>query len=160
MWPVIDYRPKKAGESDQTLEEMLIDLERLERDGYMRVIHHRGERGYHVKLVIDPERVVSLFVWNEKLFQGKPTLVRSYGVWPIEAMEVDEEEGDRLVAEGNYALKGGILRISVERSYDEKVPVKEHVYRLKLARIREYESPKHGWSVRPEYYAIPLRKAV
>ncbi len=154
---MIPYTPKKAGESDQTLEEMLIDLERLERDGYMRVIHHGGERGYHVKLVIDPERVISLFVWNEKLFHGRPTLIRSYGVWPIEVMEVDEEEGDRLVAEGKYALKDGILRIAVERSYDEKIPVGAHAYRLKLARIREYESPKHGWSVRPEYYAIPLK---
>ncbi len=156
-WPVIPYKPKGTGESDQTPEEMLIDLERLEGEGSLRVIQHGGERGYHIKLVIDPERVVSLFVWNEKIFQGKPTLVRSYGVWPIEAMEVDEEKGDKVLAEGVYNLRGGVLTMNIRKSYDPKVPEGIRCYRLRLARIREYMSPKHGWSVRPEYYAIPLQ---
>ncbi len=158
-WPVIPYEPKKPGKSDQTLEEMLIDLEKLEKDDYMRVIHHGGEKGYHIKLVLDSERVISLFVWNDKIFQGKPTLARSYGVWPIDVMEVDEEEGDRLIAEGRYELKGGVLTLTVEKSYDPVAPIGRWRYKLKLARIREYESPKHGWSIRPEYYLIPLGKA-
>jgi len=154
-YPVIDYKPKLRGESDQPLEAQLVDLERLEAEGYMRVVHHAGERGYHIKLVLNDREAVSLFVWNDKVFRGLNTLARSYGVIPIEEIEVDEEEGDRLIAEGRYRLRRGVLELVVEKSYDESIvrPCR-CVYRLKLKGIREYISPKHGVSVRPEYFLL------
>lgn len=155
-WPVIPYTPKNPGPSDQTLEEMLIDLERLDSDGFLRIITHGGERGYHIKLVMDKGKLVSLYAWNDKFLRGERTLLRSYGVWPIEAMEIDPEEGDRIIAEGNYRLKNGILEMKIEKAFEQPAKAGLIRYRLKLARIREYQSPKHGWSVRPEYYATPL----
>ncbi len=155
MWPTIPYTPKLSGKSDQTLEEMLIDLERLQVSGYLRVIKHAGEPGIHLKLVMNDKQLISLFAWNYKIFQGKRTLVRSYGVWPIDVMEVDEEEGDRVLAEGEYVLDSGKFRVVVKRSFDGNINPSSWVYRLKLLRIREYISPKHGLSVRPEYLLLP-----
>ena len=156
-YPVIDYKPRLSGETDQPLELQLVDLERLEAEGYMRVVHHAGEKGYHIKLVLNDREAISLFVWNEKVFRGQNTLARSYGVIPIEEIEVDEEEGDRLIAEGRYRLRRGILELVVEKSYDESIvrPCRCR-YRLKLKGVREYISPKHGHSTRPEYFLIAL----
>ena len=157
-YPVIGYTPKLKGESDQPLELQLVDLERLDAEGYMRVVAHGGERGYHIKLVLNRDEAVSLFVWNDKVFQGKNTLARSYGVIPIEEIEVDEEEGDRLVAEGRYRLRRGLLELVVERSYGDEARPARLVYRLKLKGVKEYVSPKHGHSVRPEYFLIAVRR--
>ncbi len=157
-YPVIEYKPRLSGESDQPLELQLVDLERLEAEGYMRVVHHAGERGYHIKLVLNDREAISLFVWNEKVFRGQNTLARSYGVIPIEEIEVDEEEGDRLIAEGRYRLRGGLLELIVEKSYDESVvrPCR-CLYKLKLKGVKEYISPKHGHSARPEYFLLARR---
>ncbi len=157
-YPVIKYTPKLSGETDQPLELQLVDLERIEAEGYMRVVHHGGEKGYHIKLVLNDREAISLFVWNDKVFRGANTLARSYGVIPIEEIEVDPEEGDRLVAEGRYRLKRGILELVVERTYDESVvkPCRCR-YRLKLKGVKEYISPKHGHSARPEYFLIALK---
>ncbi len=156
-YPVIEYRPRLSGWTDQPLELQLVDLERLDAEGYMRVVHHAGERGYHIKLVLNEREAISLFVWNTKVFQGVNTLARSYGVIPIEEIEVDEEEGDRLVAEGRYKLRRGILELIVEKSYDESIvrPCRCQ-YRLRLKGVREYISPKHGHSARPEYFLISV----
>ena len=156
-YPVIDYKPRLSGETDQPLELQLVDLERLDAEGYMRVVHHAGERGYHIKLVLNDREAISLFVWNEKVFRGQNTLARSYGVIPIEEIEVDEEEGDRLIAEGRYRLSRGVLELVVEKTYDESVvrPCRCR-YRLKLKGVKEYISPKHGHSARPEYFLISL----
>jgi len=156
-YPLIDYKPRLEGESDQPLEKQLVDLARLNAEGYMRVIHHHGEKGYHIKLVLNPEEAISLFVWNTKVFEGKNTLARSYGVIPIEEIEVDPEEGDRLIAEGRYRLRNGILELVVEKTYDESIarPCRCR-YRLRLKGVKEYISPKHGHSVRPEYFLIAL----
>jgi len=158
-WPTIPYKPKNPGPSDQTLEEMLIDLERLNASGFLRIITHGGERGYHIKLVLDDKRLVSLYAWNDKFLQGKTTIFRSYGVWPLEALEIDENKGDKVIAEGCYTLQNGLLALRLENS-GYGINSKELVYRLKLARVREYASPKHGWSVRPEYYAIPQNRCI
>ncbi len=156
-YPVINFKPKHSGESDQPLELQLVDLGRLRSEGYMRVVKHGGERGYHIKLVLNDEEAVSLFVWNEKVFKGLTTLARSYGVVPVEEIEVDEEEGDRLVAEGRYRLGNGVLELVFEKTYDEAVVSPGTLrYRLKLKDVREYVSPKHGHSARPEYFLIPL----
>ncbi len=154
-YPVIPYKPRLSGETDQPLEKQLVDLERLEAEGYMRIVHHGGERGYHIKLVLNDREAISLFVWNEKAFRGQNTLARSYGVIPIEEIEVDEEEGDRLIAEGSYRLSRGILELKVEKTYDESI-VKPCIckYKLKLKGVKEYMSPKHGHSARPEYFLI------
>ena len=159
-YPVLDYEPRLSGETDQPLELQLVDLERLEARGYMRVVHHAGERGYHIKLVLNEEEAISLFVWNEKVFRCQNTLARSYGVIPIEEIEVDEEEGDRLIAEGSYTLARGLLELVVDKSYDEAVvpPGYRCRYRLKLKGVKEYISPKHGHSTRPEYFLIALRR--
>ena len=157
-WPTIPYRPKAPGPSDQRLEEMLIDLEQLSASGFLRVITHGGERGYHIKLVLDRERLVSLYAWNDKFLRGERTLLRSYGVWPVEAMEIDPNAGDRIIAEGEYKLERGRLLLRIAKTFETNVERKELAYRLRLARIREYVSPKHGWSVRPEYYAIPQKR--
>lgn len=155
MYPVISYQPKLQGESDQPLEKQLVDLERLEAEGYMRVVHHGGERGYHIKLVLNDEEAISLFVWNDKVFRGQNTLARSYGVIPIEEIEVDPEEGDELIAEGRYRLKNGVLELIFEKTYKpEVVKPGRFRYRLKLKGIKEYISPKHGLSVRPEYFLL------
>ena len=155
MYPVISYQPKLQGESDQPLEKQLVDLERLEAEGYMRVVHHGGERGYHIKLVLNDEEAISLFVWNDKVFRGQNTLARSYGVIPIEEIEVDPEEGDELIAEGRYRLKNGVLELIFEKTYKPGVVKPGRFrYRLKLKGIREYISPKHGLSVRPEYFLL------
>lgn len=158
-YPVIPYKPKLKGETDQPLEKQLVDLERLEAQGYMRIIHHAGERGYHIKLVLNDREAISLFVWNTKAFQGQNTLARSYGVIPIEEIEVDESEGDKLVAEGRYRLHKGTLELIVEKTYDESIvkPCKCK-YRLKLKRVHEYMSPKHGHSTRPEYFLIAVKR--
>ena len=154
-YPVIPYKPRLRGETDQPLEHQLVDLERICREGYMRVIHHAGERGYHVKLVIDPEHAISLFVWNTKIFQGLNTLARSYGLIPIEEIEVDPEEGDRLIAEGKYKLCNGTLTLEIEKTYDPKtVKPGKYTYKLRLKGVKEYMSPKHGHSTRPEYFLI------
>lgn len=153
---VIDYRPKLKGETDQPIVKQLVDLEKINAEGYMRVVHHGGERGYHIKLVLNENEAISLFVWNEKVFDCKNTLARSYGVIPIEEIEVDEEEGDELVAEGKYVLKNGILTITVEKSYKEWLKTGSCRFRLKLKGIKEYISPKHGHSVRPEYFLIAI----
>ncbi|MCE4611356.1 MAG: hypothetical protein F7B17_05230 [Desulfurococcales archaeon] len=160
-YPVIDYKPRLKGESDQPLEHQLVDLERLESSGYMRVVKHGGEKGYHIKLVLNDREAISLFVWNEKVFRGENTLARSYGVIPIEEIEVDEEEGDRLIAEGSYSLRRGLLELRFERTYDESV-VKPGIfrYRLKLKGVREYISPKHGHSTRPEYFLIAVGRGL
>ena len=156
-YPVIDYRPRLGGESDQPLEAQLVDLRRLSASGYMRVVEHGGERGYHIKLVLNEEEAISLFVWNDKVFRGLNTLARSYGVIPIEEIEVDEEEGDRIVAEGRYRLSNGVLELVIERSYDEAVAKPARLrYRLKLKGVKEYMSPKHGHSTRPEYILIKV----
>ena len=157
-YPTIDYSPKSRGESDQPLEKQLVDLEKLDAQGYMRIVHHSGERGYHIKLVLNDREAISLFIWNEKLFRGQNTLARSYGVIPIEEIEVDEEEGDRMIAEGSYRLSRGFLELSIERSFDEGLvrPGKLY-YRLRLKGVREYVSPKHGHSARPEYFLIAWR---
>ncbi|MCE4616163.1 MAG: hypothetical protein F7C09_03750 [Aeropyrum sp.] len=159
-YPVIPYNSKLSGETDQPLERQLVDLERLEEFGYMRVVHHAGERGYHIKLVLNERDAISLFVWNTKVFQGQNTLARSYGVIAIEEIEVDEGEGGRLIAEGQYMLSKGILELVVEKSYDESVvrPCRCS-YRLKLKRVYEYMSPKHGHSTRPEYFLIAIKYA-
>ncbi len=157
MYPTINYVPKMGGESDQPPERQLVDLEKLEAGGYMRVVHHAGERGYHIKLVLNDEEAVSLFVWNDKVFRGENTLARSYGVIPIEEIEVDEEEGDRLVAEGSYELKDGVLTLRIEKSYDEGVKTGEFRYRLRLKGVKEYISKKHGHSLRPEYFLMVVR---
>jgi len=91
-YPTINYKPRLQGETDQPLELQLVDLARLNTQGYMRVIHHQGEKGYHIKLVLNDQEAISLFVWNNKIFQCKNTLARSYGVIPIEEIEVDEED--------------------------------------------------------------------
>ncbi len=157
-YPVVEYRPRLSGESDQPLELQLVDLARLEAEGYMRVVHHAGERGYHIKLVLNDREAVSLFVWNTKVFQGQNTLARSYGVIPIEEIEVDEEEGDKLIAEGRYRLQGGLLELVVEKTYDESVAKPcRCLYRLRLKGVREYISPKHGHSARPEYFLVAVR---
>ena len=154
-YPVINYAPKLSGETDQPLEKQLVDLEKLNAEGYMRVVHHGGERGYHIKLVLNDEEAISLFVWNDKVFKGLNTLARSYGVIPIEEIEVDEEEGDELVAEGRYKLKDGILELVFEKTYKPDIVKPGKVkYRLKLKGIKEYISPKHGHSTRPEYILI------
>jgi len=137
---------------------MLIDLEQLSASGFLRVITHGGERRYHIKLVLDRERLVSLYAWNDKFLRGERTLLRSYGVWPVEAMEIDPNAGDRIIAEGEYKLERGRLLLRIAKTFETNVERKELAYRLRLARIREYVSPKHGWSVRPEYYAIPQKR--
>ncbi len=158
MYPVINYKPKLQGESDQPVEDQLVDLERLEAEGYMRVVHHGGERGYHIKLVLNDKEAISLFVWNDKVFKGQNTLARSYGVIPIEEIEVDPEEGDELIAEGRYRLKNGILELNFEKTYKpEIVKSGRFKYRLKLKGIKEYISPKHGLSVRPEYFLVVMK---
>jgi len=157
-YPVVPFKPRLSGESDQPLELQLVDLEKLEASGYMRVVHHGGEKGYHIKLVLNDREAISLFVWNDKVFRGENTLARSYGVIPIEEIEVDEEEGDRLIAEGSYSLRRGMLELNIDRSYDESVARRGVFrYRLKLKGVREYMSPKHGHSARPEYFLIALR---
>ncbi|MEB3851843.1 MAG: hypothetical protein LRS49_04590 [Desulfurococcales archaeon] len=158
-YPVVEYRPRLSGETDQPLELQLVDVARVEAEGYMRVVHHAGERGYHIKLVLNDREAISLFVWNTKVFEGRNTLARSYGVIPIEEIEVDEEEGDRLVAEGRYRLSRGLLELVVERSYDESVarPCR-CLYRLRLKGVREYISPKHGHSARPEYFLVAVTR--
>ncbi len=154
-YPVIPYRPRMKGETDQPLEKQLVDLEKLKVEGYMRVVHHGGERGYHVKLVLNNKEALSLFVWNEKLFRGENTLARSYGVIPIEEIEIDPEEGDELIAEGKFNLNNGILVLSFEKVHrPDIVRVKKVKYRLKLKGVKEYISPKHGHSTRPEYFLI------
>ena len=158
MYPVLKYNPKLQGESDQPLEKQLVDLEKLEAKGYMRVVHHGGERGYHIKLVLNDEEAISLFVWNEKIFRGQNTLARSYGVIPIEEIEIDPEEGDELIAEGSYRLKDGILELRFEKIYKpDLLRPGMFKYRLKLRGIKEYISPKHGLSVRPEYFLLVIR---
>ncbi len=158
-YPVINYKPKLSGETDQPLHLQLVDLEKLNAEGYMRVVKHGGERGYHIKLVLNDKEAISLFVWNEKAFRGENTLARSYGVIPIEEIEVDEEEGDKLIAEGSYALRGGFLELRFDKSYDESV-VKPGVvrFRLKLKGVKEYISPKHGHSTRPEYFLLAVKR--
>ncbi len=157
-YPTISYKPTLSGETDQPLHLQLVDLEKIESEGYMRVVHHSGERGYHIKLVLNDREAISLFVWNDKVFRARNTLARSYGVIPIEEIEVDEEEGDRLIAEGSYRLRNGVLELRIEKTYDESV-TRPCVcrYRLKLKGVKEYISPKHGHSTRPEYYLIALR---
>ena len=157
-YPTLNYKPRMSGESDQPLELQLVDLERLDASGYMRVVSHGGERGYHIKLVLNDREAISLFVWNEKVFRGENTLARSYGVIPIEEIEVDEEEGDRLIAEGSYRLSRGYLELRIDKSYDESVARPARlVYRLRLKGVKEYMSPKHGHSARPEYFLIAVR---
>ncbi|BAN89985.1 hypothetical protein [Aeropyrum camini] len=159
-YPVIPYKPRMEGERDQPLELQLVDLERLEAGGYMRVVHHAGEKGFHIKLVLNDREAISLFVWNDKVFRCLNTLARSYGVIPIEEIEVDEEEGDRLIAEGRYRLRKGVLELVFEKSYDPSIVTPGRcVYRLKLKGVREYISPKHGHSARPEYFLIASHKA-
>ncbi len=150
MVATIPYSPKMRGESDQPLEKQLVDLEKLDAEGYMRVVHHAGERGYHIKLVLNDKEAISLFVWNEKVFRGENTLARSYGIIPIE--EIEPDEGDEILAEGRYKLKDGILELFFEKGkYSGTIK-----YRLKLKGIKEYISQKHGHSVRPEYFLIAL----
>ena len=158
-YPVIEYTPRLSGETDQPLHLQLVDLERLCSRGYMRVVHHAGEKGYHIKLVLNNREAISLFVWNEKVFRGQNTLARSYGVIPIEEIEVEPEEGDRLIAEGRYRLCMGTLELTVEETYDPGIvePCTCR-YRLKLKGVKEYISPKHGHSARPEYFLIALRR--
>ena len=159
QYPVISYTPRMTGPSDQPLEKQLVDLERLEAEGYMRVVHHGGERGYHIKLVLNDREAISLFVWNTKIFQGKNTLARSYGVIPIEEIEVDPEEGDKLVAEGRYRLRRGLLTLVIEKTYDPGTAKPcTCTYRLQLKGVKEYMSPKHGHSTRPEYFLIASRR--
>ncbi len=156
VYPVINYKPRLSGETDQPLEKQLVDLCRLESSGYMRVVHHGGEKGYHIKLVLNEKESVSLFVWNEKVFRGENTYARSYGVIPIEEIEVDEEEGDELVAEGKYELKDCTLTLyfdSVYKDIEYRAVVR---YKLLLKRVKEYISPKHGHSARPEYLLLAL----
>ncbi|MEB3779257.1 MAG: hypothetical protein GSR85_03395 [Desulfurococcales archaeon] len=159
MYPVISYKPRLSGETDQPLEKQLVDLERINAGGYLRVVHHAGEKGYHLKLVLNDREAISLFVWNKKVFECQNTLARSYGVIPIEEIEVDEEEGDKLIAEGTYSLKQGIFEISLERVYEESVASPSKCrYKLKLRGVKEYISPKHGHSTRPEYFLISLSR--
>ena len=154
-YPVIPYEPKLSGESDQPLDKQLVDLEKISASGYMRVVHHGGERGYHIKLVLNDKEAISLFVWNTKIFEGKNTLARSYGVIPIEEIEVDPEEGDELVAEGSYTLNNGVLELKIEKTYRPEIVKPGYLkYRLKLRGIKAYISPKHGLSVRPEYFLL------
>lgn len=163
-YPVVRYQPRLSGETDQPLELQLVDLERLEAGGYMRVVHHAGEKGFHIKLVLNAREAISLFVWNDKVFRGVNTLARSYGVIPIDEIEVDEDEGDRMIAEGRYRLSRGVLELVFEKSFDESLvrPGSHFCYRLRLKGVREYMSPKHGHSTRPEYFLIsskcPSRK--
>ncbi|MCE4601874.1 MAG: hypothetical protein F7B18_01685 [Desulfurococcales archaeon] len=158
-YPIINYKPALSGETDQPLHLQLVDLEKLSAQGHMRVVHHAGEKGYHIKLVLNSREAISLFVWNDKVFKSRNTLARSYGVIPIEEIEVDEDEGDRLIAEGSYRLQNGILELRIEKSYDEAVAKPCTCrYRLRLKGVKEYISPKHGHSTRPEYYLIALRK--
>lgn len=157
-YPVIPYKPELSGETDQPLELQLVDLEKISCSGYMRVVHHGGERGFHIKLVLNNKEAVSLFIWNNKLFQHKNTLLRSYGVIPIEEIEIDPEEGDELVAEGSYELKNGVLTLRVEKSWKpDFIPKGIYTVRLRLKGIKEYISQKHGHSTRPEYLAIALK---
>jgi hypothetical protein len=156
-YPVINYKPRLHGETDQPLELQLVDLARLESEGYMRVVRHGGERGYHIKLVLNDKEAVSLFIWNNKALRGESTLARSYGVIPIEKIEVDPERGDKLVAEGRYRLRGGVLELVIEKSYDPAAKPGVHRYRLRLKGVKEYMSPKHGHSARPEYFLIRTR---
>ncbi|MCE4617472.1 MAG: hypothetical protein F7C32_02685 [Desulfurococcales archaeon] len=158
-YPIIAYEPTMSGETDQPLELQLVDLAKMDTGGYMRVVHHSGERGYHVKLVLNESEAISLFVWNVKIFRCQNTLARSYGVIPIEEIEVDEEEGDTLVAEGSYQLSRGVLELIVEKSYDEGVvePGYRCRFLLRLRGVKEYISPKHGHSARPEYFLVALK---
>ena len=155
---MLRYKPRSSGWSDQPLDHQLLDLERLEAEGLLRVLHHGGERGYHLKLILNDREAVSLFVWNNKVFKCMNTLARSYGLIPIEKTHPDPDRGDRVVAEGRYRLHRGILEINVEKTYDESVVSRSCScrYKLKLKGVREYESPKHGYSVRPEYLLICL----
>lgn len=150
-YPVVDYEPKLHGDTDQPLELQLADVSRIEGEGYMRVVHHGGERGFHVKLVLNEREAVSLFVWNDKVLRGEPTLARSYGVIPVEEIEVDEERGDKLIAEGRYKLRNGTLELVYEKTYDPAVKPGSYRYTLKLKGVKEYISQKHGHSARPEY---------
>ncbi len=159
-YPVIRYTPRLDGERDQPLEKQLVDLERLNASGYMRVVHHAGERGYHLKLVLDSDEAISLFVWNTKVFTCQNTLARSYGLIPIEEIEVNEEEGDRIIAEGSYKLESGVLEVNIKKSYDERIAVTGRCrFRLRLKGVKEYISPKHGHSTRPEYFLIAVTRA-
>lgn len=158
-YPVIQYKPRLSGETDQPLDLQLADLTKINSEGYMRVVHHAGEKGYHIKLVLNDKEAISLFVWNEKALKCQNTLARSYGIIPIEEIEVDEEEGDKLVAEGRYKLRNGILELAIEKSYDENIAMPcTCIYKLKLKGVKEYISPKHGHSTRPEYYMIALKR--
>lgn len=158
-YPVIPYEPKMKGWTDQPLELQLVDLERLEAEGPLLVVHHQGEKGYHLKLFLNEEEAISLFVWNPKVFRCENTLARSYGVIPREEALPDPEEGDRLIAEGRYRLRRGYLTIIIEKTYDPDIARPATcTYRLKLKGVREYMSPKHGHSARPEYFLIAVRR--
>lgn len=152
-WPVINF-PSRNLPSDQSPEEMLIDLEKLKANGFLRVLWHKGENGYHLKLVLNKRQTISLFVFNAKILQGQKTLVRSYGIWPIEVIEPDEE--DKIIAEGSYKLENGFLELNIKKAY--KALAREGIfkYKLKLLRVKEYSSAKHGYSLRPEYLVLPI----
>jgi len=153
-YPVINYKPRLHGDTDQPLELQLVDLAKIESEGYMRVVHHGGEKGYHIKLVLNDKEAISLFIWNNKALLGESTLARSYGVIPIEKIEVDRQRGDKLIAEGRYKLKDGVLELIIEKSYDPAAKPGVYRYKLRLKGVREYMSHKHGHSTRPEYFLI------
>ena len=157
-YPVISYKPRLRGVTDQPLELQLVDLIKIDSEGYMRVVRHGGERGYHIKLVLNNKEAISLFIWNNKALRGESTLARSYGVIPIEKIEVDEKRGDKLIAEGNYKLKDGILELIIEKSYDPAAKPGVYRYRLRLKGVKEYISHKHGHSARPEYFLIRITR--
>ena len=158
-YPVIPYEPRMRGETDQPLELQLVDLKRLCAEGPMWIVHHHGERGYHIKLQLNEREAISLFVWNNKVFRGLNTLARSYGVIPIEEALPDPEEGDRLIARGTYRLCNGTLTLHIEETSDPSIVPGPCTctYRLRLKGVREYISPKHGHSTRPEYFLIKTR---
>jgi len=75
----------------------LLDLEKICCPGYMRVMHHGGERRVYIKLVLNDKEAISLFIWNNKLFQHKNkhknTLLRSYVVISSEELSLTSRRG-------------------------------------------------------------------
>ena len=128
----------------------------------------------HIKLEYgNTPYCLSLFVFDiRKFYFNEKVRVRSYDLWPKEIMfnahigKYDPKSGkleiikkvenpyrdDAVIVDwGNYELQNSIIEFNFEtRELNLK-------YKIEFYRVVKYYSPKYGYSVRSEYWFIPLQ---
>ncbi len=126
-----------------------------------------GKDKAHVKLEYGKTPYcLSLFVFDLKAFlENRKVKVRSYDLWPKKIMFAARLPDGRLHPRSNgwvyredaVIIDWGSYKLNPPRiEFHLSNSKKDLVYKIVFIGVRRYLSPKYGYSVRTEYYFLPL----